>query len=198
MDEQNAQTKRIEQFMTQIKQRNRRARIETLVYFIIVLLIQFVYCFLMDYELIVSEGLLMTISWGIMLGMLSVFCGAFYTSQYTFVESKDRKTDEPFTESVLRMPFSMEDYFNEIHKRLIKKEILIGLMVWLCYVAGMFSRPNSGEGIVICAPEHPGKGIIISATGTLYVVLCMTIGYAIMKGIIYIRYHNRMKGNETG
>ena len=198
MDEQNAETKRIEQFMTQIKKRNRMVRRIMISYIVVGLFMQVVYCILMNYELIVSERVWMTIGWGLMLGTMSMCYSVYFILQYTVVESENRKTMQSLMESVCLMPFSMEDYFNEIHKRMIKKEILFGFIVWLCYVAGMFSRPKSGEGIVICAPEHPGRGIIISAVGTLYVVLCMTIGYAIMKGSIYIRYHNRMKGNETG
>ena len=198
MDEQNAQTKRIEQFMTQIKQRNRMTRIRVISYIGFVLFFQFVYCILMDYESIVSERLLITIGWGLMLGTMSICYSVFFILQYTCVESENRKTMQSLMESVCRMPFSMEDYFNEIHKRLIKKEVLFGFIVWLYYVAGMFIGPKSGQGMGVYVPEHPGRGIIISAAGTLYVLLCMTIGYAIMKGSIYIRYHNRMKGNATG
>ena len=200
MDEQNAQTKRIEQFMTQIKQRNRMTRRILISYIVVGLFMQVVYCILMDYELIVSERLLMTIGWGFMLGSTSMCYGIYFIFQYTFVENEDRKKMHSLMESFCLMPFSMEDYFKEIHKRLIKKEILFGFIVWLCYVAGMFigEKSGKGSGFGIYVPEHPGRGIIISVAGTLYVLLCMTIGYAIMKGSFYIRYHNRMKGNATG
>ena len=145
MDEQNAETKRIEQFMMQIKQRNRMIRRIMISYIVGGLFIQLVYCILMNYELIVSERLWMTISWGLMLGTMSMCYSVFFILQYTGVESENRKTMQSLMESVCHMPFSMEDYFNEIHKRLIKKEVLFGFIVWLYYVAECLLDRNRGK-----------------------------------------------------
>lgn len=134
-----------ERLVNQIERWNKREKWIGYLYLCMTIFCTIVFSILMDYSVVLSKSLPMTIGYGLMIGSLSFVSGFWFANQYIWVEGKDGKTAQDLLESIYRMPCSLEKMFSVIQGKLMKKCIVLGMVVFFVFAAGMFIAPYQGE-----------------------------------------------------
>ena len=187
-----------ERLVNQIERWNKREKWIGYLYLCMTIFCTIVFSILMDYSVVLSKSLPMTIGYGLMIGSLSFVSGFWFANQYIWVEGKDGKTAQDLLESIYRMPCSLEKMFSVIQGKLMKKCIVLGMVVFFVFAAGMFIAPYQGEragtGIGFFMPHNTVQYILVCMIGTIWILFCIFTGFFLNKKWQFKRYYEKKEG----
>lgn len=198
--EQRTGLNREEQLVNQIHKLDKISWLSGL-YLIMVIFCCVVFALNMNYSQVLSGQLLMTVCESIMLGSFSFAYGMLVVFPYIWIKGKDGKMVQDIIESIYWMPCNVEAFFDVIFHKLWKKMKVMGILIFLIFVAGMFVGPytdeRAGTGIGLQLPEHIALSVSVCVIGTAWVLLWMFMGWLFTRQLRLNIYYKKRNGQKT-